>query len=149
MSWRALHVSERACLSLKQGSVVLRRAEEEEYSFSLEDMGFLMLETTAATLSSALLNACVQKNCVLVCCDEAHMPSGVLLPFAPYHRQLETVKAQLSLSLPRQKRLWQQIIFCKIRNQAACLVNLGRNKEQIRKVAALEAKVQNNDANND
>ncbi len=50
-----------------------------------------------------------------------HHPNGVLLPHLPHSRALKVMRAQLALSQPRRKRLWQHIVQRKIRNQAEVL----------------------------
>ena len=58
------------------------------------------------------------------------------------------MQAQLALSEPRKKRLWQRIVQGKIRNQASALARLGRTRETVSRVAVLEQKVSSGDAGN-
>lgn len=156
MSWRGVYISEPARLHLKQGRLNIRlksaetgdNGEEEEHSLPLEDMAFLVLDTQQASVSAALLGACAENGCLVLVCDQKHTPCGALLPFNQHYRQTETVQAQLKLSQPRQKRLWQELICYKIRNQAKCLALLGCPEKTVLKVACLEQKVRSGDPDN-
>lgn len=148
MSIRGVHISEPARLYLKHFCLNIKSGDKEPFSVALEDINYIVLDTDQVNLSAALLSACAEKGCLVICCDKKHMPNGSLLPFHTFYRQLETVQAQLKLSLPRKKRLWQQIIQHKIRNQATCLALFANKRELSRKVAVLEKKVTSGDPDN-
>ena len=57
------------------------------------------------------------------------MPCAVLTPFHQYVRELSVLRRQLAMSEPRKKRLWQQIVQEKIRNQASCLQLAGKPEQ--------------------
>ena len=57
-------------------------------------------------------------------CDEKHLPNAVLLPMVRHSRHFKILKYQIEAGKPLQKRLWQQIVVQKIRNQALCLAYL-------------------------
>lgn len=59
-------------------------------------------------------------------CDSSHMPVALQLPLAANTLQSERFAMQIKASLPLKKRLWQQTVRCKIRNQAAVLSRLRR-----------------------
>lgn len=147
MNWRGLHLSEAARLSVKQGQMVLER-QDGTFTFPLEDMAFLILDTQQVSLSAAVLARCAESGCLIVSCDGRHMPCGALVPYHSFHRHTETMLAQMSLSEPRRKRLWQQIVKRKIRNQAQCLREADRPEEQAARVAILENKVKSGDIDN-
>ena len=147
MNWRGLHLSEPARLSVQQGQLLLERTDGR-FSFPLEDMAFLILDTQQVSLTAALLARCAKDGCLVVCCDEKHMPCGALLPYQSFHRHTETLLAQMSLSEPRKKRLWQQVIRRKIRNQARCLHEAGRPEGQTESLDLLACKVKSGDCDN-
>jgi CRISPR-associated protein Cas1 len=148
VSWRGLHFSNPARLRLKSGCLAVERDGAEPVGIPLEDINYIVLESPQISLSAALLAACAAHACLVVICNEKHMPNGMLLPFHSYYQQQATITVQLSLTLPRKKRLWQNIVKIKIRNQASCLHLLGCAPECCRSVAVLESKVQNDDAGN-
>jgi len=147
VSWRGLHLSEPVRLAVKRGQLWLERDGGDKFTFPLEDMGFIVLDTQQALMSAALLSACAEYGCLVITTDSRHMPNGSLLPHHSYYRQPETVKAQLALSVPRQKRLWQNLIRRKIENQAACLYRY-TGSDVSRRLTALIPKVKSGDPDN-
>lgn len=87
----------------------------------VEDLDTVLIESRKSSVSTALLAALAKQGTALFVCNEKHMPSAVLLPFHQHSRQSEVMHAQLALTKPTQKRMWQQIVQAKIRNQALCM----------------------------
>lgn len=83
----------------------------------LEDIGALLLENRAITVSVALLDACVRHKIAVYICDEKHIPSGMMLGYQQHSRQSTVIEAQMKWSEPFKKRLWQSIVKQKIQNQ--------------------------------
>jgi CRISPR-associated protein Cas1 len=125
MAWRALHLSRPARLTLADGQVVIAQ-EEGEVRLPLEDIACVVLDTPQATLTAALLSACMEAGVAVMVTDGAHRPSGLLLPFHRHHRQAGVAQVQAAISEPLRKRLWQAVVRAKIGNQAAVLDALGR-----------------------
>lgn len=147
MAWRGMHISQAARLSLRKSRILLEPEQGESFSFPLEDIAYIILDTPRVLLSAALVAACAEAGCFLLTTDERHMPNGALLPFHAYHRQSETIEAQLALSQPRRKRFWQALVRSKIANQARAL----RCFDQARaaeKLDVLMAKVRSGDPGN-
>lgn len=145
MNWRGMHVSEPARLSVKQGQMLLER-RDETFTFPLEDMAFLILDTQQVSLTAALMARCAEAGCLVICCNDKHMPCGSLLPFHTFYRHAETLQRQITLSEARKKRLWQQIIRRKILNQAWSLHRAG--KPEAERLSVLSAKVKSGDSDN-
>lgn len=55
------------------------------------------------------------------------MPASMLMPLESNSVQAETYKFQIDASSPIKKRLWQQIVEAKIKNQAAILNAIGQD----------------------
>ena len=83
----------------------------------------------------------------MVTCDEKHIPNGVLLPFMAHSRQSKIAHLQISWSEPLKKRLWQRVVQCKIRNQAACLA-YHKGAEVAVFLEAMERRVASGDSDN-
>jgi CRISPR-associated protein Cas1 len=129
MSWRVICVSQTAHLSVRLSNLVVR--QEEEITVPLEDVGVVILESRAVTVSAALLDALIQHKVALFVCDERHLPSGQLLGYQQHSRQSKVIQSQLNLSLPFKKRLWQAVVMQKIRNQGEVYRLIkGRQEEQ-------------------
>ncbi|ABD90011.1 type II CRISPR-associated endonuclease Cas1 [Rhodopseudomonas palustris] len=135
MAWRGLHLTQAARLSLADGQVCVRQ-DAGEVRLALEDIAWIVIDTPQATLSSALMSACMDAGVVLIFTDERHTPSGVALPFHRHHRQGAIAKLQFDAKDGVKRRLWQAIIRRKILNQAASLSVLNRqNSETLAEIA--------------
>ncbi|SRR5579871_1216209 len=124
MAWKGLHLTQPARLSLADSQLCVRQ-DEGEVRIALEDLAWVVIDTPQATLSSALMAACMESGIALVCTDERHTPSGVALPFHRHHRQGAMAKLQIEAKDGLRRRLWQAIVRAKILNQAAALETLG------------------------
>lgn len=76
-------------------------------------------------------------------CDWRGAPIAASLNWSSNSRVAARHRAQATLSIPRQKQAWQQIIQAKIRNQAE--VTLILNPSQVEKIQDLVAKVRSGD----
>jgi len=120
MSWRIVSIAERSHISVQRAQLVIKQSAEE-YHVPLEDIGVLLLENHATTLSTALMAACVEHKVALYVCDERHLPCGVLLSYQQHSRQSKVIGEQLNWGESFKKRLWQKIVQQKINNQRLVL----------------------------
>lgn len=135
MAWRGLHLTQAARLSLADCQICVRQ-DAGEVRLALEDVAWIVVDTPQATLSSALMSACMEAGIVLIFTDERHTPSGVALPFHRHHRQGAIARLQIDAREGVKRRLWQAIIRRKIHNQAASLAALGReNADTLKEIA--------------
>lgn len=125
MAWRGLHISKPSRLSLADGQMVVAQ-DDGDVRLALEDVAWVVLDTPQATLTSALLSACMSAGIAIIATDETHTPSGVALPFHRHFRQGEIAQRQIAMGAPLKKRLWQATVRAKIVNQATALDILGR-----------------------
>lgn len=71
------------------------------------------------------------------------MPNAVVLPMVKHSRHFKILKYQISVNKPLQKRLWQQVVVQKIRNQALCLKLL--EKDESEELMRMSKEVQSGD----
>ena len=126
MAWKGLHLSQPAKLELANGQLVVIQ-KDDTVRLPLEDIAYVIIDTPQATLTSALLSACVAQGIALIHTDARHTPNGVTLSFHTHHRQASVAALQMDTSQPLRKRLWQSIIVSKITNQATVLQRSGRD----------------------
>lgn len=113
-----LEISQRAAhLSLRKAQMVIR-LDEGERQFACEDIGVLVLQNPAISLTSALLNALLESGAVVVICNEKHLPSGLLLPTITHTELVPRLMSQLDAGQPARKQAWKAIIQAKIHAQA-------------------------------
>ncbi len=125
MAWKGVHLSRAARLSLKDGQIVIAQ-DDGTVMAPLEDLAYLIVDTPEATLTTALLAACMEAGIAIVTTDARHHPNGVVLPFHRHHRQAGIAEMQVTAGVPLKKRLWQRVIRAKIANQGGVLDAYGR-----------------------
>lgn len=123
---RTLHFSNPAYLSLHLGQMVIKfpsenGEERKTVTRPIEDIGIVIIESQAVTITSALLSELLANNVAVVTCDERHLPNGLLLNLDGNTLQTERFLAQINASIPLKKQLWQLTVKQKISNQAALL----------------------------
>ena len=135
-----------ARLSLSKGQVLLQN-DDGNYTFPLEDIAAIVLESPQVSLTSSLLAKCQDGGVPLVTCDETHIPNGVLLPFLPHSRQSKVARMQIAWSEPIKKRLGQRVVQVKSSNQAKCL-QMCKGDEDAKRIFALSKQVESGDGTN-
>ena len=127
MAYRNLIIESCANLSCRQGQLIV--TTDSKHSIPLEDINSIVLENMQGTITIAALSKLAQNGVSVFVCDEKHLPCAVLTGFAQHSRNLGVIRLQEGLSLPQQKRLWQQVVQAKINNQAESLMLYGKEKE--------------------
>lgn len=87
----------------------------------LDDAGMILLDHQQILVSMPLLQNCLEKNVLIVVCDQKHLPSGLLIPFSAHSMSGGKMRAQMESPKPLRKKLWQITIAAKIRNQGLVL----------------------------
>lgn len=128
---RTLYFGNPAYLSTKLEQLVIRRDDQPKITVPIEDIGAVILDHPAVTISQALLARLLDANVAVVTADEQHLPTGLMLPLAGNFVQTERFAAQLSTSVPLKKQIWRQTVQAKITNQAKLLKKLGRESGRL------------------
>ena len=145
MAWRGVHISQPSRLKYRDKQLVVDQ-DEGSVSLSIEDIAWLILDTPQVSLTGSLLSALACAGVAMIVPDDKHHPCGVLLPFHQHHAQAHIARAQVGMSLPLKKRMWQSVIIAKITNQAAVLDSLGRDRAQT--LRAMAGRVGSGDPDN-
>lgn len=119
MGFRNIKIDSHVGIHIKNQQLVI--GMDEDVTFPLEDINCIMIENQTVSLSTYVLQKIAEKGIALYVCDEKHLPNAVLLPMVRHSRHFKLLKCQMECAKPLQKRLWQQIVVQKIRNQALCL----------------------------
>ena len=129
---RVIDVSDAAYLHLKNNQLIIDQQGITVGQVSIEDLGVLILQNPAIVLTQQVIVACQKNNAVIVFCDEKHLPYSIILPLAEGHTlHSKIIREQVSITEPTRKRLWQQIIQQKIREQAVTLSLLGKDTTRL------------------
>ena len=73
MSWRIVVISKRAKLDYQLGYLVVRN--EEVTKIHLSEISTILIESTAATVTTSLLAELTKKKIKVIFCDEKRNPS--------------------------------------------------------------------------
>lgn len=126
MAWRGLHLTRPSRLTLADNQIVVAQ-DDGEVRLALEDVAWVVIDSPQATITAALLSACMTAGIAVMVTDATHTPNGLALPFYRHHRQADVAQIQVAASGPLKKRLWQAVVCRKIENQAAALDAVGRS----------------------
>lgn len=94
MSWRIVVISQRAKLDLKMNYLVVRKQDETVKIF-LGEIGQIIIESTAVSLTASLLCELVKRKIKVIFCDEKRNPCSELLPYYGSHDTSEKIRTQM------------------------------------------------------
>ena len=97
------------------------RKIDDTKKIHLSEISSIILQNTQVYLSAYLLSELAKCKISLVVADEKCNPIGQYLPLYGAHNASKRVSEQLSWGEPVKKRVWQQVVKEKIRQQARLL----------------------------
>ena len=128
MSWRTVVVTGIAKLDFKMDYLVLRK-KEETYKIHLSEIGMLLIESTAVSLTAMLLCELTKHKIKVVFCDEQHNPHSELLPYYGSHDTSAKIRKQIVWTDVEKELVWTEIVIEKIRQQSIHLQEVGAYEE--------------------
>lgn len=129
MSWRTVVVSSSAKLDYQLGYLVVRK--DVTVKIHISEISILMIESTAVSLTVALLNELIKKKVKIVFCDEKRNPSAELIPYYGSHDTSAKVRDQIRWNDQEKAVIWTEIVTEKIRKQAELLEEYGRKESKL------------------
>lgn len=123
-------------VSLSRGFAVIKQASEIIGQVPLDDISVLLLTAQSISISKNILNALAERNCITVICGKNYIPLSMVFPVANHSLYTKNIKNQINCSEPFKKRVWQQIVIQKIKNQAFVLKLCGKENNLVEKIAA-------------
>lgn len=124
---KSILIENKTSVTTKNGQLVIC-SEVRESTIPIEDIGFLVLDHREIYLSISAMNLLVENNTAVIICSANHLPNGMFLNLNSHHIQQEIFKNQINASEPLKKKLWQQTIQEKIKNQGILLEKLTQTK---------------------
>lgn len=144
MSWRTIVISRSAKLDYKLDYLVVR--QEEITRIHLSEVSVLMIESTAVSLTAALLSELTKRKIKVIFCDEKRNPSSELIPYYGSHDTSVKVKKQVEWTAEIKRMVWTEIVTEKIRKQMEFLKFL--RKEEYVLLEEYIAQIQPGDLSN-
>ena len=145
MSWRTIVISKRAKLDLQMGYMVVRG--EETVKIHLGEVGTLLVESTAVSLTVSLLSELTRRKVKVIFCDEKRNPSSELVSLYGSHDTSNKVRRQIAWKQQTKEAVWTEIVTEKIRKQKELLEFL-RKEEEANLLSSYLQEIQWNDATN-
>ncbi len=121
MSWRTVVIARSAKLDYQLGYLVVRR--EEVTKIHLSEIGLLLIESTAVSLTAALLSELTKRKIKVIFCDEKRNPISELVSYYGSHDTSAKVRTQIDWTREQKAAVWTEIVTEKIRNQAEHLLH--------------------------
>lgn len=128
--WRIVMIGSNAKLDLLQGWMVVRKGNHVDKVF-INDIQTLIIESTAVSLTAALLAALTKAKVKIIFCDEKHLPSAELVPYYGAHDSTRKIRAQAKWSEATKAAVWTAIVAEKIHKQEQLLIKLGSDRHAI------------------
>ena len=124
MSWRTVVIANSAKLDYQMGFIVVRSAETVK--IHIDEIETLIIESTAVSLTAALLSELTKKKVKVIFCDEKRNPSSELVSYYGCHDTSAKVRNQMVWTDGIKEEVWTAIVSEKIRNQARHLYDIGK-----------------------
>ena len=129
MSWRTVVISQTAKLDYQIGYLVVRGKETKK--IHIDEIGILIIENTAVSLTAYLLSELTKKKVKVIFCDEKRNPSSELLPYYGSHDTSSKIRTQIGWGKQIKEEVWTEIVRNKILNQAKFLEVLGKSEASL------------------
>lgn len=123
MSWRTVVIASNAKLDYQMGYMVVRKMDI--LKIHLNEIETLIIESTAVSLTAALLSELVKKKVKVIFCDEKRNPCSELVGYYGSHDTSAKIRSQIGWKEDVQKAVWTEIVTEKIRKQAEHLTCWG------------------------
>ncbi|MBD5529373.1 MAG: type II CRISPR-associated endonuclease Cas1 [Lachnospiraceae bacterium] len=126
MSWRTVVVTGSAKLDYQMGFLVVRK--EKITKIHLNEIAILLIDSTAVSITTALINELLKQKVKIVFCNEKRNPCGEIVPYYGSHDTSAKIRAQIAWSYEDKKKIWTEIVREKIRKQSSLLQNLEKKE---------------------
>ncbi len=120
-------ISHRAKLDLQMNYLVVRN--EETTKIHLSEIGTLLIESTAVSLTVSLLAELSSRKIKVIFCDEKRNPSSELVSYYGSHDTSNKVRTQIAWQSQNKEVVWTEIIRNKIWQQKELLREMGKENE--------------------
>lgn len=123
MGFRTVIIKNRAKLEFRLNSLIVRG--EQEKKIFIDEINTLIVQSTAVSLTAALLCELMKRNINVIFCDEKQNPQSELLPYYGAHNTSKKYKMQFSWDKQTKAKVWREIVKIKIKEQAEHLQDVG------------------------
>lgn len=123
MGFRTVIVNSRAKLEFRLNFMIVRG--ENEKRIFIDEINTLIVQSTAVSLTAALLSELIRSGVKVIFCDEKFNPCSELVPYYGAHNTSKRYKIQMQWIKETKDEIWKLIIAQKITNQKNYLQKRG------------------------
>lgn len=120
MGWRSVIISQHAKLSYTSHLMVVQ-TKDGISQVPIEDIELLLVSTTQAVITTALLGELAKQNAKVIFVDKTMQPCCETVSYYPNNRSNEVLEQQFEWKQNRKELLWTKIVHQKILNQIRVL----------------------------
>jgi CRISPR-associated protein Cas1 len=113
-----------ARLRVEHGCLCIEASGKSLASIPVKQIAALILSHPQISCTQAVLSSLAENGGILIACDAKRLPVSMHLPLQANSVQTERLRAQMQSKVPLRKRLWQEIVRAKIKQQAFVLNKL-------------------------
>ena len=130
MGWRSVIITQHAKLTYSMQMMIVQTRDGIN-QIPIEDINLLLVSTTQAVITSALISKLAQNQTKVIFVDEKDNPVVETAVYYPGARSMAKLKKQFNWDGHLKELLWTRIVSQKIKNQIAVLDNYHLNKDDV------------------
>ena len=130
MGWRSVIITQHAKLTYSMQMMIVQTRDGIN-QIPIEDINLLLVSTTQAVITSALISKLAQNQTKVIFVDEKDNPVVETAVYYPGARNMAKLKKQFNWDEHLKEELWTKIVSQKIKNQIAVLANYHLNKDEV------------------
>lgn len=116
----------REIVSIKNGDMEIKFAQKKDKKVPFDLILSIVVTSNLVFYTQPLLQRLAEENIPLIVCGKNFIPLGIYIPLVGNYQQGHIQRTQFNTSLPLQKRLWQQVVIEKVRQQSLVLKLCGK-----------------------
>ena len=130
MGWRSVIITQHAKLSYTSHLMVVQ-TNDGINQIPIEDIELLLVSTTQAVITSALLSELAKREAKVIFVDNTLQPVCETVSYYPNNRSYELIENEFHWAKHRKEILWTKIVAAKIINQLQVLDIYGHDISSI------------------
>ncbi len=130
MGWRSVIITQHAKLTYSMQMMIVQTRDGIN-QIPIEDVNLLLVSTTQAVITSALISKLAQNQTKVIFVDEKGNPIVETAVYYPGTRNMAKLTQQFNWDEHLKEVLWTKIVSQKIKNQIAVLANYHLNKDEV------------------
>ena len=130
MGWRSVIITQHAKLTYSMQMMIVQTRDGIN-QIPIEDINLLLVSTTQAVITSALISKLAQNQTKVIFVDEKDNPVVETAVYYPGTRNMAKLRKQFNWDEHLKELLWTKIVSQKIKNQIAVLDNYHLNKDDV------------------